>query len=746
MTSASEAAAPRRPFGLSFASGGQDATAQGAAPARQIVDIDQGVRVLMRHRWIVLGAVLLGLIAALVVTLLSTREYRASATMAINSSPTQILGSRNQPVQRFRNDDQYLQTQFGILRSRSLAERVVRKQKLADDPGYVAQSALPAQRQRIATFKLMANVEVVPLRGSDLVMLAVTDVDPNRAARVANGLVDGFIETTTETRYNATAFARDFLQQRLSAAREKLETSERALVLYARNQGIVQLDGNSGGGARANADGPSSSTGDSLSTQSLVSLNAALSVAVADRIAAEQRFRQSVANGASSEMVQDPAVQALRAERARLEADYREKLGTFKPDYPDMLALRARIDQVQSAIGRESGTINTSLRSNYQAAAGREKELRAQVATLRAGVLDLRSRGIGYNFLQRDVDTNRALYDALLQRYKEIGVVGELGESQASVVDTALPPGAPYKPRVLRNLLFGLVAGLLVGLGLAFVIDFIDDTIKTPEDIAAQLNLPALGVVPRMAKGSTVAEELENSKSPLTEGYHSIMTALRFAADGGLPHSILVTSSRPGEGKSSSSLALAQNFARIGTRVLLIDADMRNPSFTSRESETIGLFGLLTSHEKLVDHVVPTRLASMSLLPVGAIPPNPAELLASVRIRELIEEAEKAFDVVIIDAPPVLGLADSPILGSACDATLVVVEAGAARRPVVLGTVGRLQAANARVIGAVLTKYKPKSGSEGYGYGYGYGYGAGRSEHALIDTAGPGGKLPDLGA
>lgn len=750
--SASGQGGSRGLLGLSFAPREPVVATETAATSR-LVDIDQAIRVVLRHRWMVLGVIGAALLVALLYTLVATREFRAVTTLQINAQPAQILGSRNQPVQRFRNDDQYLQTQFGILRSRSLAARVVKNLKLADDPAFAGNQVDAHQRELTATYRLMANLEVAPQRGSDLVTLAYTDPDPARAAQISNAFASGFIETTTENRYNTTNYARTFLQDRLAAAREKLESSERALVLYAQNQGIVQLD--SAGSGKSGRDGPSSANGDSLSSQTLISLNNALSDATAERIAAEQTYRQAAVAGNASEIASDPAIQSLRGERARLEAEYREKLGTFKPDYPEMQALKARIAQIEAAIDRESGSIRTTLRGKYQAAAGRENELRAKVSSLRADVLDLRNRGIGYNFLQREVDTNRELYDALLQRFKEIGVVGELGENQATVIDTALAPKAPFRPQPLRNLAIGLAIGLLAGLGLAFLIEFIDDTIKTPEDIGEMLRLPALGVVPRVAKGLTLAEALDDAKSPVSESYHSIMTALRFVAEGGMPGSILVTSSRASEGKSSTALALAQNLARTSLRVLLIDADMRNPSFVAATGESAGLSGLLSNSESLAGQVADTKVKNLSLLPAGPIPAAPAQLLATIRIRELIGEAVGAFDVVIVDAPPVLGLADAPILSSICDATLLVIEARSARRSAVQGTIRRLRAANARLVGAVLTKFQPKSGAdnEHYGYGYGYGYGPehaqeGRGMISMIGrrlkSAGP--KKLDIGA
>lgn len=724
----------RRLGGLSFVRAPGAAPEQ-APPGTPLVDIDQALKVVLRHRWLVLGTLGLALALAIIVTLLATREYRAEATLQINAQPAQIIGSRNQPQPRFRNDDQYLQTQFGILRSRALAERVARDLKLAEDPAFLDPATPAAQRARAAAAKLSRNLEVAPQRGSDLVTLAYTDPDPARAARIANGFAEGFIAATTENRYNTTNYARGFLQDQLAVARERLENSERALVAYAQRQGIVQLDS---GSARSSGgregDGPSAATGDTLSSQTLLGLNNALAQATGERIAAEQAYRQAGGAEVSGEQIADPALQSLRAERARLEADYSERLKTFKPDYPDMLALAAKIAEVKSAIARETGAIASSLASRYRAAAGRERELQAEVAQLRAQVLDLRSRGIGYNFLQREVDTNRELYDALLQRFKEIGVVGELGENQATVIDRALAPMGPYRPQPLRNLGIALVLGLIAGLGLAFLVEFVDDTVKSPEEISDMLGLPVLGVVPRPGKGEKVSEQLEDAKSPVTESYQSITAALRFIGDGGTPRSILVTSSRASEGKSTSSLAIAQSLARGGKRVLLIDADMRNPTFLSDSARLWGLSTLLANTAKLVEMVVPTRLETMWLLPAGPIPSAPAHLLATLRIHEVIAEATATYDVVIVDAPPVLGLADAPTLASICEATVLIVEAGSARRAAIRRTLRRLLDAKASVAGTVLTKFQPKTGSdhESYGYGYGYGQGAAPSAPGLL--------------
>ncbi len=704
-------------------------------------DIGELLRILLKRKWLIVGSACIGVAVALAVTMSATRIYRASVTLDINTSQIEIMGNERQVQPRPRNEDSFLQTQYGLIKSRSLAARVAQMLNLADDPAFVSQRMPRERRELVATSKVMQGLELQPVRGSHLVKLFYDDVDPDRATRIANAFGTGFLASGAARRYEATAYARNFLQSRLKLTRERLETSERQLVDYARNNGILQLDRSSDPGpVGRKGDGPSGSAGDSLSSQSLTALNAALANAVGERISAEQRYKQAMANSSSGDVLVSPAVQALRTERNKLEADYREQRATFQPDYPTMVSLRDRMAEIDKAMARETGDMSSSLRSSYLSALGREAELQGQVDKLRGQVLQLRNRGIGYTILQREVDTNRALYDALLERFKEIDIVGGLGESDAEVVDPAITPRSPFEPRPLRNLLAGLLAGLALGLAAAFAIEFIDDTIKTPEDAKTKLRLPLLGMIPNMGRTALMIEQLASPRSDIAEAYYSVTTALQFSSRHGYPRSLVVTSSRPGEGKSSTSLALAQNFARIGKSVLLIDADLRNPSFLSKETSGVGLSSLLVSLEGIDAHIMPTRIPGLSLLPSGPVPPNPAELLVGNRIRSIMAEAMERFDIVIVDAPPVLGLADAPILGSACEATILIVEAGSIRRRIALNALDRLMSAQAHIVGIVLTKCSVQSTGYGYGYGFGYGYGqygkpAGDRPAALLDIA-----------
>jgi capsular exopolysaccharide synthesis family protein len=382
--------------------------------------------------------------------------------------------------------------------------------------------------------------------------------------------------------------------------------------------------------------------------------------------------------------------------------------------------MRSRIDALDQQITRESSNLTNSkvatALADYRAAAASERQLQARVGQLKGDVLNLRGRSIQYNILQREVDTNRSLYDALLQRYKEIGVAGGIGSNQVSVVDRAEVPGGPYRPSLPLNLAIGLCLGLIGGVGGALAFEFVNDTITTPEDVREKLRLASLGVIPRKSGQLSLAEELRDQSSAVSEAYFSLRTSLQFATDSGAPKTLLITSTRPAEGKSSTTLALAQNFARLGNRVLLIDGDLRKPAFTTGAEPSEGLSRLLTNQDSLRMHVLKTQYENLWLVPCGPLPPNPAELLASPRLKALVMEAATNFDMVIVDGPPVLGLADAPLLGGACRGTLLVVESGKTRTPAAIDAVNRLNAAGSHIIGAVLTKYRNRLGHYGYNY------------------------------
>jgi succinoglycan biosynthesis transport protein ExoP len=444
---------------------------------------------------------------------------------------------------------------------------------------------------------------------------------------------------------------------------------------------------------------------------------------------AEQRYRQAQESPslAVSEAQQSTSVQAMRQARGESLAEYQQKLTRFKPDYPEMLQLKARIDELDRAISAELGAVKdtslAALQSRYQLALKQEQTLTAKVEQSKGQFLDLRGREIQYNILVRDRDQNKSQYEDLLERSKAVSVAGSIDANNISLVDRALVPGAPYKPRPLTNLLISLGIGLLIGVLLAFGLEQLDDSIKTPEDVDSKLGVPLLGAIPVLSKGMSPAEALADPRSAVSEAYYSVRTALQFSTSEGVPPNLLVTSARPSEGKSTTAMALAQNFARLGLRTLLIDSDLRNPSLHKvlGRHNSSGLSNLLTGSANLSELMQATDDGNLFFLACGPLPPNPAELLAGARVRQVLQEVAAEFDQVIIDGPPVMGLADAPLLASVASGTILVIAAGSTRRGLARAALKRLHLSHAKLLGAVLTKFNARKASYGYGYGYGYG-------------------------
>jgi succinoglycan biosynthesis transport protein ExoP len=689
--------------------------------AAAILDLPTLLRIIHHWRWLLLSAVALGLAGAILFSMLTKPVYRASVTLEANPPTVSVSDEQTrQQNNEITNSYDFIATQVGLLGSRAVAERTAQELNLANNPDVVSQDADASTRLRAATGAVTGGLKVTAPEEGQLIKFTYDSTSPQLAALIANGVADSFINTALQRRYEASAYARNFLERQISKTRSDLERSERAVVAYAQQQGII----NTAGGTAEKQTG--SSDTNSLQGESLVQLNSALAAATARRIAAEGAYRQALATGPTSEV--NSAVQPLRQELAKLQGDYQQKREFMKPEHPEMQSLQAQIAELQRQISSQmsqasSGRIN-GLLADYRGAVSAERALQGRVAALKGDVLNLRGRSIQYTILQREVDTNRSLYDALLQQHKEIGVAGGVGTAPVSIVDRAQTPTLPFKPNLLLNLLVGLGLGFLAGIASAIGLEFANDTIKSREDVRRKLALACLGSVPKTSARGSFVDDLRNPTSIVSEAYSAIVAALRFSTEAGMPKVLLVTSTRSSEGKSSSALAIAQNFARRERRVLLIDSDLRRPAFKAA-TDRIGLSKLLTTEDNLESHVVQTQHDNLWLLPSGPLPPNPADLLSTGRIRKIIGEARDQFDLVIIDGPPTLGLADAPLLASAAENVMFVIEGGKTRTRAAIEALNRIETSGIHVLGAVLTKSTESAGGYGnYGYGYGYGYGA----------------------
>jgi len=679
------------------------------------IDLAVLLRIIKNWRWLILGAVALGILIAIIVTLLTTPTYRSQVTLEVNPPTVEIMDEQSRDRSSTgTNSWDYIATQVGLLSSRSIAERAAQDLNLANNKEFVDSTADAAARLNIATAKVAGGLDVdVPEEGQ-LIRYTFVAQSPQLSAAIANQIAESFINSNLQRRFEASAYARNFLEKQIARTRGDLERSERQLVAYAQAQGII----NTGGGEA----GSSPTDANSIQGESLIALNKALADATARRVSAEGAYRSGIAVGATADVT--ASTQALRQSRASLEAEYQDKRTLMKPEHPDMLSLRSRIDELDRQIAREASQAssgrNNTLLAEYRGALAAERALQSRVAGLKGSVLDLRGRSIQYNILQREVDTNRSLYDALLQRYKEVGVAGGIGTSPVSIVDRAQVPTSPYKPNLLLNLLVGFGLGLAAGLAAAVALEFLYDTIKTRDDVRNKLGLACLGAIPKTTGQDSFIEGLKDPSSIVSEAYSAVVTSLRFSTEDGLPKVLVVTSTRSGEGKSSSALAVAQNFARRGASVLLIDSDLRKPAFKAA-SDKVGLTRLLTGDDEAArSHILPTQFSDLWLMPSGPLPPNPADLLSTGRFQEILGEVASQFDIVIIDAPPVIGLADSLLLASVARHVMFVVESGKTRTKAAVEALRMLGGTGTHILGATLTKSAEDMG--GYGYkAYGYG-------------------------
>jgi capsular exopolysaccharide synthesis family protein len=704
---------PRRPAG-------------GGSPDR--IDLAGLWRSLVKHAGVIALGVAFGLAIGAAVTLLSRPVYKARATLQIDREAEKVVGPGEQtPLDNL--GEEFFQTQYGLLRSRALAERVAESLGLTRDDGFIdamagrsgnpRPTALTADERRSRVITLLRTHEgVAPERGSRLVSVTFRSPDPALSAKVANAFAENFIASALERRFESSSYARDFLQKRLAEVKARLEESERDVVAYAARQQIIQLP---------NA-GPVSvpDAGPSLAAANLASFNTALAAARTERIKAEQGWRQAQATngGAAPEILRSPTFQILSQEHAKLVSEYEDKLRIFKPDYPDMVRLKARIDETARQLNLEAENVRQSLRSQYQAALANEQALSGEVDGLKTAVLDLRGRSIRYAILQREVDTNRALYDGLLQRFKEVGVAGGVASNNISIVDRAEPPVRPSEPRPLIIMGLAGLAGVILGIALALARESFDQTLRTPADMETEIGLPLLGAIPTLRRRLEPRDALADTRSHISEAYQSLGSALRFSTVDGFPKTLMITSPWPGAGKTTTALAIARYIGRLGLRVLLVDGDLRHPSIAdlAEVRSGAGLTSLLIGAATLEEVVQTTAFPNLFVVTAGPRAPNPAELLAGPRLQSLVAEGSAHFDVVVFDAPPVMGLADAPIIGSMVTGCLLVVEASVTSQTQALQALRRMSLAGARVLGTILTKYK--AADAGYGYGTLYPYGA----------------------
>lgn len=726
----------------------------GAEPEREI-HLSDLIDVL-RRRWkigVALGLLVLPI--GLIHFVMTPRAYRASTTIQIERKSFLPLSGAQMPWLENWWNMEYYPTQYLLLESRGLAERVVTRLRLWEDPdinpnwGNFAQGDAQATAELDAAAlgglgqRLLGGLSVQPVKLTQLVRISYTSSNPELAARVANGFAEAFIDWGIDTRGETAERASTFLTRQVEQLKNEIQDRESEAQQYRQQSDIIAID---------------SSTESNVALQRLEAMNTDLMAAVGERIDKESTYNELLS--APEETVADARsgglVGQLRSELSTMERDYQARLSVYKPDWPAMLELSAKIEAARrnlaAVVAEQVAEARRAARAEYQTALRREQAISAELEGLKRESRLLNSASVEYNNLRVEIQTRRQLLNELLRRQSETGVAAELQttrDSNITIIDRALVPGGPFRPSLRRNMTLSLAAGLAFGLAMIALAEYMDRSLKTAEEVERVIGVPVLTTVPdvsesargygygagygygygyaRFRKGARKQEPLETiellpqerPRHAVSEAYRALRTALLMTTTEGL-RVVALTSAKSGEGKTTTAANLAVVLAQLGRKVLLIDADLRKPRVhrVFGVSNRVGLVHVLTAGANLDDVVHATKTEGLFVLTSGAIPPNPSELLASARMRELLTESQRHFDIILIDTPPVLAVTDAPLLGAATQGVVLCLHAGRVTREEARVCVDRLRLGNVRVLGAVLNRSRRSRGEARHAYEY----------------------------
>lgn len=708
-------------------------------------------KILWKRRWTILTVTFLVTTLVAIYSYKETPLYRATAEVEVNSE-TPDVQSVNNLYQTTPTDPTFLQTQVDVLNSDNLAWQTIEQLKLDQAPAFnpsvlnrdsaPAETATARQTRLIGAFKAALHVDLSA--GSRMIKVSFESTDPRLAAQVANAVVKNYQEYNFRTKYDSTREASGWMKQQLDELKAKVEKSQQALVNYERQNSIVNISGK-----------------ENVQEQRLADLSQDLTVAQNDLAQKEALYQLVEANPKKVGLLsQDALLENMEEKYAGLKTSYADALGRYGPNFPNVVRLRDQIKEIHSLIEQERELAVERIVHNYQAALGRTKLLAASVDREKAKVGNLDQLMIQYDLLKHEFQTNQQLYDSLLTRVKDATVSAGLRANNVQIVDRALVPSVPVSPKKRRNIAIGLMMGLILGTTLAFIREVMDTSVKTAEDVERSIAEPVLGVIPsvrslqkskpwlgrrknaaRMANGKVEWAVLRHPTSVVAESYNALRTAILLSSAPRPPQTVLVTSTQPFEGKTSTAFNLAMGLAQIGRKVLFIEADMRQPGLKHLVDtrDRTGLSCVLTGAAKVEDALFQLPdLPNLWLLPAGPQPPNPADLLASNAMEELLKTLRERFDQVVVDTPPVLMVTDATVLSSVVDGVVLVTESQVTGRSALARTHRILEGAGARIIGCVLNKLDLKN--DGY-YGsyyrlYGRYYNE-SSDGSRLVTSGP---------
>ena len=698
-------------------------------------------RIILKHRWTIAAFFTVIVVVVTVGSFLAEPVYRATAQILIERESPKVLGLPD-VMNLNTGDKDYYQTQYEILKSRALAARTVTALDLIHHPEFAPKekkaseetpaNKAPADSLVTPTWLLnafLSRVIIEPVKNSRLVNVSVEAQDPALAMRSTNTLAEQYIRQNLDLHSRLSKEASEWLWQEIRDQRLKLEESESALQNYKVTQGIIAIEEK-----------------ETITPQKLAELNTQLISVQNQRVELETKSHQIdalIARKGSPEsipeVISNSFIQNLKTQESKLIQDQAELSSKFGPKHPRMIRLTSERETIQGQIRNEEDKIITSIRGQYQVAQAREKNLKGAFEAQKNEALDLSRKSVQYNILKREVDTNSQMYDRLMQRLRETSISEQIETTNIRIVDRAEEPKKPIRPKKQTNILLAALIGLSLGIGLAFFFEYLDTSIKSPDEIEKELNLPFLGTVPSiklpgLGKKSTVDElvVLSHPHSNAAEAFRLIRTGIFLSTAERPPKTILITSSAPFEGKTLNAVNLALTMAQTESRTLIIDGDMRKPRVNKIFGIPVspGLTDLLTSNLDPAQVVQATSDPHLDVITAGKTPPNPAELLGSERMRKILATVSERYDRVIIDSPPLIAITDGVILSSITEGVILIVHAGKTGKELVYRSVKSLQDAGAKILGIVLNNLEFKD----YPYSYYYPY---RYYHRYYQTENP---------
>lgn len=725
-------------------------------------DLRDYIDVVLRHKWLILTVVAVVFVTTLIVSLAMKPIFKATGRLELSIRTPKVTKFEELAATQMQTME-FIQTQVKKLQSDSLASRVIEKMHLEENPVFNPSIKRQSEEEEeeskglvttikeavsnlkntvsgwlvskpeeggeeepdpaLAKVKLyqsilgayLTNLEVQPERNTSIVSLSFKCTDPQLTRDIVNKHIQEFISWQMDKRLDAAGSAREQLEKQLEVARINLEKAERELNRFAQKAGIVSLDSNL-----------------NLIYKQLEEMNNALAQAQADRMAKEALFQQAnKENVASLPLVlQNGLIQQLKQELVKVQAEYQDLYATFKEDYPRLKNLRARMTDIERRIQTEQNRILDSIKNDYETAMGKEQALKKRAEEMKKQALELNNQATQFKILEREVETSKFIHQSLMERAKEIDAQAGVDVANVQVIDYAALPLKPFKPNIRLNLLLALVVGAMGGVGLAFFLEYLDNTVKRIEEISDRFQIPVIGVLPLV--GADESQELENivqvkPRAPFSEAVRTTKVSIQLSsAMDQPPKAIMITSASASEGKTTISCNLAHAFVGSEERVIIIDADLRKPRLHRVfSSNGLGSFGrrkglsqLLSGMCKIEEAVQKTDFTGLDFIPAGPTPPNPAELLASNRMKNLLATLGNVYDRIIVDAPPAAGFADVLVLGNCVDGVILVSTLGETHREALRIFRRSLFNVGGRLLGCIVNKLNVSSHYGGYYYKY----------------------------